>query len=156
MQPEASRDKVIQYWRAYYGEARDILDNVGWGAVEIPTHLRPQPRTIRVLQARDGFILNHFNRDSGTGWYEYFEIAPHMSRTMSEFTGDSFEYREGAPLFFSMADGRRLGHPQYDEALSPEFRQRYDIITNEHVPELGQDEARKNAREDLRLYLEIL
>lgn len=150
------RDTVARFWQAYYGEVRNTLDTVSWGTAEIPTHLTPQPRTIKVHHARDGFIFNHFNLDSGTGWYEFIEIHPLAERTIRELTGGSFDYQEGAPIFFSMANGRRLGHPDYDEALDPGFRQRYDIITNEQVPKLTEEEARRNAKVDLELYLEIL
>lgn len=79
-----------------------------------------------------------------------------MERTIRDLTGGSFDYKECAPVFFSMAEGRRLGHPQHDEALSPDFRQRYEIITNEQILKLTEEEARKNAQVDLQLYLEIL
>lgn len=156
MESEELRDKVARYWLAYYREVRNILNAVSWGAAEIPTHLIPQPRTIRLHQARDGFIIEHFNRDPGTGYYEAFEIYPPVDRTIRELTGGSFDYKEGAAIFWSMAEGRRLGHPQHDEALNPDFRQRYEIITNAQVPKLTEEEARKNARVDLELYLEIL
>jgi hypothetical protein len=156
MKPEELRDMVAQYWVAYYAEVGNILNAVSWGSAEIPTHFIPQPRTIRLHQAQDGFIVEHCNRDPGTGRYLAFEIYPPTDRTIRELTSGSFGTKEGAPLFFSMADGRRLGHPQHDEALSPDFRQRYEIITNAHVPKLTEEEARKNARENLELYLRIL
>jgi hypothetical protein len=156
MEPDELRDTVARYWVAYYAEVAKILNTVSWGSAEIPTHFIPQPRTIRLYQAHDGFIVEHYNRDPGTGHYLAFEISPPTERTISELTGGSFAPKKGAPLFFSMADGRRLGHPQHDEALSPEFRQRYEVITNEHVPKLTEEEARKNARVDLELYLNIL
>ena len=156
MEPEKLRDTVAQFWLAYYAEVETILNTVSWGSAEIPTHFIPQPRTIRLRQARDGFIVEHFNRDPGTGHYLAFEVYPPTDRTIKELTGGSFDYREGAPIFWSMSEGRLLGHPQHDEALSPDFRQRYEIITNERIPKLTEEEARKNARVDLQLYLEIL
>lgn len=155
MEPEELRDTVARYWVAYYREVGNVLNTVSWGSAEIPTHFIPQPRTIRLHQARDGFIIEHFNRDPGTGRSLAFEIYPPTERTIRDLTGGSFNYKEGAPIFFSMAEGRRLGHPQHDEALSPGFRQRYEIITNEHIPKLTEEEARKNARTDLQLYLDI-
>lgn len=154
MGPEELRDNVARYWLAYYREVRNILGTISWGAAEIPTHFIPQPRTIRLHQARDGFILEHFNRDPGTGYYEAFEVYPPTDRTIKELTSGSFNYQEGAPILWSMANGRRLGHPEHDKALSPDFRHRYDIITNEKVAELTTEEAKRNAREDLRPFLD--
>jgi hypothetical protein len=156
MEPEELRDAVARYWVAYYGEVESILNTVSWSSAEIPTHFIPQPRTIRLHQARDGFIVEHFNRDPGTGPLLAFEVYPPTDRTIRELTGGSLDYREGAPIFWSMSEGRRLGHSQHGEALRPDFRQRYEIITNEHISKLTEEEARKNARVDLELYLEIL
>lgn len=156
MEPEELRDAVARYWVAYYREVKRILNTVSWGSAEIPTHFIPQPRTIRLHQARGGFIIEHYNRDPGTGHYQAFEVLPSTEHTIRDLTSGSFDPKEGAALFFSMADGRRLGHPQHDEALSPDFRQRYEIITNGQVSKMTEEKAQENARVDLELYLEIL
>ena len=85
-----------------------------------------------------------------------FEVSSSTEHTMKELTSGSFDPEEGSLPFFSRADGRLLGHLQHDEALSPDFRQRYEIINNEQVRKMTEDEAREKARMDLELYLEIL
>lgn len=154
------RDTIAHYFGAYYRELRSQLKGRSFGIDTVPSHLMPWKKLVNVSETRDGhFIVEHIS-GSSTSYFDLYEdylhIVPRRGYTLREVTGA--EYEEGTamfvrPLIERHIFGKRVGDEGFEEVQRGNYLERKDIITRAKVSELTEEEARKQARDDIVPYL---
>lgn len=157
---EELRDKIAHYYSAYYRELRRQLEGRSFSISTVPSHLMPWKKVVYVMETRDGhFVVDHISGSSTTyfdSYEDYIQVVPRRYFSLRDITGAVHE--EGtamrvSPMLERRIFGKRIGDEGFDEVQKGDYLERRDVITRAKVRELIRDEARKEAQEDIRLYL---
>lgn len=157
---EELRDKIAHYYGAYYRELRRQLEGRSFGISTVPSHLMPWKRVVYVMETRDGhFVTEHVSGPSETyfnSYEDYLQVVPRRAYTLRDVTGADHE--EGtalrvAPMLTRHTFGKMLGEEGFEKVQNGDYLERRDVITRAKVPELTEDDAVREAREDIRPYL---
>jgi len=161
--PDPLRDKIAQYFAAYYQEARSQLAGRSFSPETVPSHLMPWRKLVRTWETRDGhFVVEHISNasdsphpanESGRSDFgeDYLHPYPRKDQTLREITGADAE--GDVPMHNVEIRGKRIVDAGYEEVQNGDFTERVDAISRNKVPELTEEAAREAARTDIQPYL---
>lgn len=161
---EELRDKTAHYYGAYYRELRRQLKGQSFGVATIPSHLMPWKKVVYVvvyvMETRDGhFVTEHVSGPGRTYsdlYEDYLQVVPRRAFTLRDVTGDELE--EGtamrvAPTLIRHISGKQLGDEVFAWVQNGDYLERRDVITRAKVYEWSEEEAVREARQNLQPYL---
>ena len=151
--PDPLREKIAQYFAAYYQEARSQLaGSKSFSPESVPSHLMPWRKLVRTWETRDGhFVVEHVSNasdsphpanESGRSDFgeDYLHLYPRREQTLKEMTGAGAE--GDAPVHNVEIRGKRIDDAGYEEVQNGDFIERVDAISRNIVPELTEEAAR--------------
>ena len=146
------RQVIADYYTAFYDEVRR---HVSTSAVEIrdtPYFLRDHRKRILIAECQDGFIVLHFasadNASSEVSETFEFDTGFH-DKTVSKLTGETYQ----PATSFGKTTCFVLKEEATQEYVEPEGWECHDVISYNRATRLTPEQARHNAREDVRSFL---